>query len=1088
MRGQALILAGLVLSFAVAVVLFAYSSLLKMPSSSPASGGLGYIAASWPDYVKALGRYLDYSASIASFALGRSALDVGLYGRPGDAKWLQFNETAKRINASLAGLREWLANALIDVAPAPPLYNYGGFNGTLGPYPLAADYSNWNLTILTKGVCGGRFKMRVLGGKYARFVVYSYVDVPTEYVLTYAGHTSDITTLGVGYNEILSDILRMGSLDNKFALFAVDLSNPPCSADLNTFAQWLRSRIQPLPWYAEISTCPFCLLHFRVPPNFLQRNKASEVLIVYGSFNPTTPFAVSDGVNEAPIQIDTPPPSGASNCNPWYVCGSAKAVFPQFFDANDIAGWSKAVVRTTSQCYPNPVSGGVASSGVSVTTDPRYVPPLSIIRASARVYATYLAGTKNYAFNVYKQVSWSASVGFKVEALVLPESTQGIRPARLDLYYQSAPSTTHPICANFYGVQVVNPSIAWAAWRTTSQGGVWNGRTWDWGYSIPSGAQWYLMSVAVGVDGTVRWEVYHYNSTGRPLKLLGYTSRVYSGLSSFYIVLGSAIVDNPGSTSSAWTEAAYYAYVRVRPWVYPEPSVYLAPVGPPPLAYPARNDVVAVDKSELRVRIGAKVNITAALIYGLDAVTSMNASAQLIGFNRVDNVHDVTWVYYVNVSHTQYRAALSSQFFVYYVLGNSPKNRTVDAFSLLQYGDYWAVFNVSFRVPRGASHALLVSVPGSVTARLAVSAAKPRAYYMRIGAQAPYTYYVVNWGDAPIVLYAPWDGVSNFDDGSQYNTGVAGYFGAVYPTTNGRDKWRVIVIPPGGLVKFTSTASDIAGWAPSWARPYLTQIQPPCSQPEVYRVYIPTNITTSYYVVAVDNPSTFTSKMSVWYFIDGSWQQANYLREKDLSDSRTQPRLWVRIEAQPGQLDYKSLLLALCSSGGSEAGFDQVFGKGRWGKVSKGEVPDIGAYANLVQFPDGFSVEVVPSSSAVSVGLSNSTSLPSYRQCSTSWTHVAIYYIDDKQYWWNFDGFCFDRHIWESVGGTPYLFSLSVSRQFVLFRMYDASFEPGKTWKRSYPNAPSIGRALTAFRYVVVGVDFRWVIRPFAWPEPFVVK
>lgn len=1084
MRGQALVLMGLVLAAAVAVFFLAYSSLLRTPASSPVRGGLGYIAAGWPDYVKALGRYADYSASLTSFALGRFALDVGLYGRPGDSKWLQFNETARRANASLTSMREWLAAALIDARPAPPYYTYAGFNGTLGPYPLAADYSNWNWTILTAGLCGGRYRLRPLGLKYARFVAYSYVDVSSDYVLTYAGHTSDIVTPGVGYNEILSDILRMGSLDGKFVLLALDASNPPCDADINAFAQWLRSRIYPLPWYAEISTCPFCLLHFRVPPGFLQRNKASEVLILYsdaGVPSDGTLFALSSGPSEVPIQVSAPPPAGAANCNPWYACGSAKAVFTQFFDAYDIAAWDKSAVRTTTQCYPNPVSGGVSSSGVSVVTDPRYLPPLSNIRAVARVYATYLAGTTNWAFNVYKQIQSPPPVGFKVEALALPESVQWIRPARLDLYYASDPSTTHPICASFYGVQVVNPAVVWSMWSSGS--GVWNGRTWDWGYTVYSGTRWYLMSVAAAPSGSVRWEVYLYNSTGRPVKLLGFTSRTSSPVSSFYITIGSAIVDNPGSATSPWTEAAYYAYVRVRPWVYPEPSVYLAPVGLPPMAYPARNDVVALDTSQTRVRLEVLANVTAAMLYNLDVVTSANASAKILRSYSVVRAHDVTWVYYVNVSHTQYRAALSSQFFVYYVLGNSPRNYSV-ATALMSYGDYWAVFNVSYTVPRGASHVLLISIPGSVTARLAVTAARPQAYYLRQG-QGPYAYYVMNWGDAPLVLYAPWDGVSNFDDGSQYNIGVAGYFGAMYPVTNGRDKWRVVVVPPGGLVNFTSPYSDIYQWAPGWERQYLTQIQPPCSSPTLYRLYVPTNVTTDYYVIPIDRPPVLSTTMSVYYFAGGTWQLASYALERDLSGN-IKPRLWVRINAQFGSLDYRSTLIALCPSGGAEGGLNAVFGAGRYGTAS---VPaSVSGLAALSTFPDGFSVEVVPSSSQVSVGLSNGTSLPAYSQCSSTWTHVAIYYTGST-YWWNFDGFCFDRHIWEQAGGTPYLFSISVARQFVLFRMYDANFDPSKMWRRSYPNAPvSLGRPLTAFSYIVAGGNFRWYIRPFAWPEPFVVR
>gem|GEM_PF-6543430 len=181
------------------------------------------------------------------------------------------------------------------------------------------------------------------------------------------------------------------------------------------------------------------------------------------------------------------------------------------------------------------------------------------------------------------------------------------------------------------------------------------------------------------------------------------------------------------------------------------------------------------------------------------------------------------------------------------------------------------------------------------------------------------------------------------------------------------------------------------------------------------------------------------------------------------------------------------MLAVLCPASASSENKDATFGSGNYGTASSSA--SIGAKASLATFPDGFTVDLRPTSSSSirSWGLANTTSLPS-SSCSVGQSHVAIYYTGSSPpYWWHFDGFCFDRHIWEKQGGTPYFASISLSRQFVMYRMWTSSFDETGMWRRSYPNAPeNLNRPYVAYQYVVAQFGFEWRIRPFAWPEPYV--
>jgi hypothetical protein len=183
------------------------------------------------------------------------------------------------------------------------------------------------------------------------------------------------------------------------------------------------------------------------------------------------------------------------------------------------------------------------------------------------------------------------------------------------------------------------------------------------------------------------------------------------------------------------------------------------------------------------------------------------------------------------------------------------------------------------------------------------------------------------------------------------------------------------------------------------------------------------------------------------------------------------------------------MLAVLCPGQRSSENKEATFGRGNYGTASGHAF--IGARASLATFPDGFTVDLLPtlsSSIGGSWGLANTTHLPPDSPCRDGQSHVAIYRVGSS-YWWHFDGFCFDRHIWEKQGGTPYFASISLSRQFVLYRMWTSSFDEAGMWRRSYPNVPvNLNRPYVAYQYVVVApsFSFEWRIRPFVWPEPYV--
>lgn len=71
MRGQVLILTGLLLVAAAVTVFYAYYTASSTAAVAGGAPGYGHVARSWPDYVRAAGSYIQYAASLTSFTLAR---------------------------------------------------------------------------------------------------------------------------------------------------------------------------------------------------------------------------------------------------------------------------------------------------------------------------------------------------------------------------------------------------------------------------------------------------------------------------------------------------------------------------------------------------------------------------------------------------------------------------------------------------------------------------------------------------------------------------------------------------------------------------------------------------------------------------------------------------------------------------------------------------------------------------------------------------------------------------------------------------------------------------------------------------------
>ncbi|MGC9130403.1 MAG: hypothetical protein ACP5H5_02330 [Pyrobaculum sp.] len=1070
MRGQLILLTAVAIALAVAIVVVAQWAVQAGQMAASARTGYGIYGKAWPEVVDLADSHTLQASLKGASQISAGAFSAGLYANPPYAyKWLTYNYTYLYLNKSAAVVKEGFLPLGAQLGIFANVWYYG-FNGSIGPYPYAAVLSSkWNVDPFRQDL------MAIPGATLYRIVaVWQAQDYNGYYVLSYGGHVSEPGSPGETYHVALSELLMyLRMYDPQRSLFVFLVDNETCS-------------VWQLPWWAEISKCPLCLLHVRVPrydeigaPYIFQRGRAMELLVVLlpNYQGNAIPVLKSGRCSQAGgVQTDYVAINFNVNNNP-------KATFSQsvvysgptpvsyggslYWGAQDIVTWQEATANTQVCGYRNPVSGGVASRGKSVVADPGF-------GQVAEVYAVYQAGTRNWAYNVYYGPLYLPSnwPGFIAEALVRPnpDNYQAIiRPARFDLYYYSYdPSNRHPMCAGYVGVQAVSPVLVWALWRGYGAGGVWNGRTWDDGGTVYFSNSWYLFTIAM-TPNFVRYRVYSYNTT-RPILTLSTKSWIGAPWTSwrFYIVLGSAIVDNPASTSSTWVEKARYAYVRVRPWADPPPSIMFVSMSGPPMVRPARVDVVAGREAY------ALSNVTVRGAIGLVGVedliikrsTSLNVSVADFQVVRVDP-NQQTYRYVLDVRSSVQRGSLAAAFTLFYSLGGSYVNTTCPSalcsVRLLQYYGYVgrvdrAVYELYVTTPSWVSHAVIVNVYG---ARVAVSAGQPRIYAIR----SDKTYYLINEGSGTAVFVVPWLSTGPLITSvSPDDT----RFAARFDVTDRRRSWTVLLVPPGSVVRVDlADYADLRTYLVPWqARiPNVwTDVYPPCTTPSYVRVYFPGNVTLLRYFVMLNR--TWASPPAAYAFLYGGWRSVPVYLDPN-------GRLWLKFTVNPGeQLTGKGVIVALCGAGVSTApsSFFDVYLSGS-GSVS--------LTASLSNYPDGFTAAVW-SGSGVSVALYNSTLSWT---CSPTRAMVGIQYTGSTPIW-HYDGFCFDMHIWEQYGtGSANTYMISVSRGLVLYQIATN----GRWWLRSYPNsAPALrGRPMTAFTTLYASAPFSAALIPFTWPRPY---
>ncbi len=1054
MRGQLILLTAVLVAIALTTVLAGQLAIQLGQHASAVRSGYGIYAKPWPEVVDLVDSYALQTALKSASHTSTGGLTAGLYMD----RQLVYRAVGSYVNKTLVSAK---VNFLPLGAQLDFEYRvwHWGFNGSLAPYPRAVQLSEvWNLN----SVRNNRLSIPGAVKLYRLTVFWSAENYDGYYVVTYGAHVSEPGAVGEDYNTALAELLDgLAKVDVKRSLYIFLVNN-----DAVERGECGKALIQ-LPWWAEIAKCPLCLLHVRIPARgeigarILERGKAIELLAVYapnyiGGVLPvlcnsqSTLVPVSSGINNDPR---------ATFATSVTYHGGVGYGTSLYWSGSDIAGWSRSIVR--DNCRTNPVTGGVINHGVG---------------PNGVVWARYSAGTRNWAFNVYRYVEipqgWR---GVAVETSVKPISI-GIRTARLDLYHRASnPQSTHPICANFVAIQGVSPAVVWSYWR--SGVGVWNGRTWDDAGTIQLSDVWYFFSLSFTASST-RYEVYLYNTT-RPVRLLG--SKIYNqppwGTTDwrFYVVLGSAIVDNPFSTTSPWTESAQYRYVRIRPHVDPPPAVVLTPVEQPPAAKPDRVDIIALRNSGAGGEITLKGSVGLSGVEELSIVRNISLNASILEARSVSQgPNQATYSYVIQVNSTVPRATLAAKFTLFYSLGSTYVNKTCPSelcsVELVKYygfagGVDRAEYRIDFTTPTWVNSVILVSTSGVKTA---VSNTRPEIYALSSTGRS---YYIINEGNATAVFVFPWTGTQRpIADVSPADPRYVG----VYDVDYGTQRRTILLVPPGSAVNVTFATPQTHNWLRDklvrWQRDYYNAItQRPCTN--FVRVYLPGNASRRYYYVMLhDSPDRANN---VRAFIGGQWIPVRVYRDGK--------RLWLRLEATP--LSGRAVLLAVCSDGTSERPetFFDFFKRGS-------DAIDVRERATLSEYPDGFTV-VISTRSGASVALYNGTSfsLDWFQNCREDRKMMGIWrsgYV--SLYWWHYDGFCYDRHIWEYQKDDGFNYTLSLSPAMALYQIVTVGDPPW--WFRSYPNsAPALGgRPMTAFtRVYSSAAPYSVAVIPFTWPRPY---
>jgi len=396
---------------------------------------------------------------------------------------------------------------------------------------------------------------------------------------------------------------------------------------------------------------------------------------------------------------------------------------------------------------------------------------------------------------------------------------------------------------------------------------------------------------------------------------------------------------------------------------------------------------------------------------------------------------------------------------------------------------------------------------------VAVSTAQPKLYALGGGT----TWYLINEGDGTGVLYIPWKRgqqccTRQLADYSPRDPRFIGVYDVKYkcPNCGPCESWTVVLIPPGSVVRLvfadSVTLSVLNTFRAQWQPPILqTPPLPSCPNPIYVRFYIPGNVSRGYYVIYVPPRDTQglllahnnRDRRSAYAYLGGGWKRVDLYRDGQLDVGG----YWVKLE---GDLTNRAILAVFCEGGTFTLPQDlfrppQQPSSYFWTRTGSQEVDLPQALPR--EFKEGFTVVFGHYGSVPSwVALYNGTWSNSMLTCTSDRRMVGIQYVGSwAKWWWDYDGFCYDRHIWELQGtGTERNFTISVAKSVVLYQIFTSgAWVSGQNpWLRSYPNVvPPEGpqdlrnRAMTAFQRARAGVAsgqrYSVAVIPFTWPRPF---
>ncbi|MFN7106502.1 MAG: hypothetical protein ACK4M3_07990, partial [Pyrobaculum sp.] len=366
-------------------------------------------------------------------------------------------------------------------------------------------------------------------------------------------------------------------------------------------------------------------------------------------------------------------------------------------------------------------------------------------------------------------------------------------------------------------------------------------------------------------------------------------------------------------------EAARYAYVRIRPYVEPPPSIAFSRLEYPPLARPSRVDIVATRSGRIYSEAVLRGGIGLTGVENLTIVRRVSLNATIVNAATVSRgPNQATYVYTIAVNSTVPRGTLSASFSLFYNLGSTYVNKTCPSelcsVTLSKYYGYFggvdrAEYNITFTIPTWVSHAVVVNIFG---ARVALSNTKPQLYALRLGR----SYYIINEGNGTAVFTIPWDGGQKpVVDISPTDSRYVAIFDV---STTIRQ--TVVLIPPGSVVNITfrTPPTQLDSYLPPWQRP-VTPISQPCQSPKYVRIYFPGNASLQYYTLLIHD-SGFSQTPSARAFIGGGWTPLRVYREGT-------GRLWIRVSTPGGPLSGRSALVALCGGGTNNIGVFDYFAR-----------------------------------------------------------------------------------------------------------------------------------------------------------------